>query len=167
VIDLFDRWLARLEKVLEALIALLVLGLVLIVSSQLVDRHLVTLPMAAPDQYARVMLVWLTFIGFAVAVKNGINIRVDIIDARLPAGVARLLEFVFDLSMLIITGFAAWHAWPLLLVGADQERLGTVLSEAWPTAALLVSGVFLVLFLVLRIVLRLAGRTLPRATHLE
>ncbi|HZP85274.1 MAG TPA: TRAP transporter small permease subunit [Burkholderiales bacterium] len=167
MIDLFDRWLARLEKVLEALIALLVLGLVLIVSSQLVDRHLVTLPMAAPDQYARVMLVWLTFIGFAVAVKNGINIRVDIIDARLPAGVARLLEFVFDLSMLIITGFAAWHAWPLLLVGADQERLGTVLSEAWPTAALLVSGVFLVLFLVLRIVLRLAGRTLPRATHLE
>jgi TRAP-type C4-dicarboxylate transport system permease small subunit len=167
VIDALDHWLARLERLLEALIALLVAGLVLIVSSQLIDRHLVTLPMAAPDQYARVMLVWLTFIGFAVAVKNGINIRVDIIDSRLPAGASRTLELAFDIAMLVITVFAARHAWPLLVVGADQERLGTVLSEAWPTAALLLSSLFLVFFLILRIVLRLAGRPIPRASHLE
>lgn len=167
MIDALQRWLAHLERVIDTLIALLVAGLVIIVASQLVDRHLVTLPMAAPDQYARVMIVWLTFIGFAVAVKNGINIRVDIIDARLPAAFARALEHVFDLAMLAITAIAAWHAWPLLVLGADQERLGTMLSEAWPTAALLASSLFLVLFLVLRIALRLAGRTVPRASHLE
>lgn len=167
MIDVLDRALAALEKLLDGLIALLVLGLVVIVSSQLVDRHVVTLPMAAPDQYARVMLVWLTFIGFAVAVKNGLNIRVDIIDARLPPAVARALEYLFDVVMLVITAYAAWHSWPLLLVGADQERLGTMLSEAWPTAALLLSSVFLVLFLVLRIALRLAGRPVARGPHLE
>lgn len=167
MIDVLDRALAGLEKLIEWLIALLVFGLLVIVSSQLVDRHFVTLPMAAPDQYARVMLVWLTFIGFAVAVKNGINVRVDILDGRLPAGLTRVLEFVFDAVMLVITAYAAWHAWPLLVVGADQERLGTMLSEAWPTAALLISSVFLVLFLVLRILLRLAGRPVARASHLE
>lgn len=167
MIDLLDRALAALEKLLEWLIALLVLGLVLIVASQLVDRHVVTLPMAAPDQYARVMLVWLTFVGFALAVKNGINVRVDFIDSRLSPGVARALEFVFDLLMLAITVYAAWHAWPLLEVGADQERLGTVLSEAWPTGALVLSSVFLVLFLILRIALRLAGRPVPHAAHME
>lgn len=167
MIDVLDRALAALEKVLEWLVGLLVLGLLLIVASQLVDRHVVTLPMAAPDQYARVMLVWLTFIGFALAVKNGINVRVDFIDSRLKPGVSRGLELVFDLLMLVITVYAAWHAWPLLEVGADQERLGTILSEAWPTAALILSSVFLVLFLILRIALRLAGRPVPRAAHVD
>ena len=74
---------------------------------------------------------------------------------------------VIDLLMLAITVYAAWHAWPLLEVGADQERLGTVLSEAWPTGALVLSSVFLVLFLILRIALRLAGRPVPHAAHME
>lgn len=167
MIDVLDRALAALEKLLEWFIALLVLGLLLIVASQLVDRHVVTLPMAAPDQYARVMLVWLTFIGFALAVKNGMNVRVDFIDSRLSPAVSRALELVFDLLMLAITVYAAWHAWPLMEVGADQERLGTILSEAWPTGALVLSSVFLVLFLILRIALRLAGRPVPRAAHVE
>jgi len=51
--------------------------------------------------------------------------------------------------------------------GADQERLGTLLSEAWPSAALFASCILLVLFLVLRIALRFAGRELPRHQPLE
>lgn len=158
-----EALLALAERVLEWLVALLVFGLLVIVASQLVDRHFVTLPMAAPDQYARVMLVWLTFIGFALAVKGGVNVRVDIIDAHLPPRIRLALEYVFDVAMLILTVLAAWHGWPLVGIGLDQERLGTVLSEAWPAAALLLSTLMLALFLLLRILVRLSGREPPRA----
>ena len=156
-----------LERALEWLIATLMLGLVAIVASQLVDRHIVTLPMAAPDQYARVLLVWLTFIGFAVAVKNGTNIRVDLIDAHLPVFLRRGLEVFFDVLMLLLTVLITYYALPLFDVGLEQERLGTVLTEAWPTAALLASGVLLVAFLSLRLLLCLAGRPVPRTAHLD
>lgn len=156
-----------LERALEWLIAALMLGLVAIVASQLVDRHIVTLPMAAPDQYARVLLVWLTFIGFAVAVKNGTNIRVDLIDAHLPVFLRRGLEVFFDVLMLLLTVLITHYALPLFDVGLEQERLGTVLTEAWPTAALLASGVLLVAFLSLRLLLCLAGRPVPRTAHLD
>jgi TRAP-type C4-dicarboxylate transport system permease small subunit len=146
------------ERTLEALVALLVLGLLLIVASQLVDRHFVTLPMAAPDAYARVMLVWLTFLGFALAVKGGLNIRVDLIDAHLPRALRRALAYAFDLVMLGLTVIIGWHGWRLVEIGADQERLGTILSEAWPAAALLLSCILLVAFLALRIALRALGR---------
>lgn len=167
MLDVLERALGFVERLLDGLIALLVVGLVLIVASQLVDRHVVTLPMAAPDQYARVMLVWLTFVGFTVAVKNGTNVRVDLIDARLPPAVRRALEILFDVAMLVLTVLIGWHGWPLLIVGLDQERLGTVLTEAWPTASLLLSCVLLTAFLVLRLLLALAGRAVPRAAHLE
>lgn len=167
MIDLFDRALHVVEKLLEWLIALLVAGLVLIVGSQFVDRHFVTLPIPAPDAYARIMLVWLTFVGFALAVKNGVNIRVDLIDTHLPAKVQLVLEYVFDVTTLVLTVIIGVHGWRLIEISQGQERLGTVLSEAWPSAALVVSCVLLVLFLVLRIVLRAVGRTLPRHLQIE
>jgi len=167
VADLLDRALRVVERVLEWLIALLVMALVVIVASQFVDRHFVSLPMAAPDAYARVILVWLTFIGFALAVKGGLNIRVDLIDSHLPPRVRRLLEYLFDVLMLLLTLVIGFHGWRLIVIGRDQERLGTVLSEAWPSAALFVSCILLVLFLALRIALRFTGRELPRHQPLE
>jgi TRAP-type C4-dicarboxylate transport system permease small subunit len=167
VADLLDRALHGVERVLEWLIAVLVMALVVIVASQFVDRHFVSLPMAAPDAYARVILVWLTFIGFALAVKGGLNIRVDLIDSHLPPRVRRLLEYLFDVLMLLLTLVIGFHGWRLIVIGRDQERLGTLLSEAWPSAALFVSCILLVLFLALRIALRFTGRELPRHQPLE
>ncbi|MEO8038650.1 MAG: TRAP transporter small permease subunit [Betaproteobacteria bacterium] len=165
MIDLLERVLRIVERSLEWLMAALVAGLVLIVGSQFVDRHFITLPIAAPDAYARVMLVWLTFIGFALAVKGGLNIRVDLIDSHLPKRLQRGLEYAFDGTMLALTVIIGTNGWRLIEIGHDQDRLGTILSEAWPPAALVLSCTLLTLFLVLRIVLRAAGRELPR--HLQ
>lgn len=162
MVDLLDKALGAVERVLEWLIAALVIALVIIVASQLVDRHFITLPMAAPDAYARVILVWLTFVGFALAVKNGINIRVDLIDARLPPKARRFLDYVFDIAMLGLTAIIGFHGWRLVVIGSDQERLGTILSEAWPSGALFVSSILLSLFLVLRLAVRFSGREPPR-----
>ncbi len=167
MIDFLDRALRLVERALEWLVAVLVAALLLIVSSTFIDRHFVTLPMAAPDAYARVLLVWLTFVGFALAVKNGLNIRVDLIDSRLPEKARRMLEYVFDAVMLGLTVILGVNGWRLVVIGQDQERLGTGMSEAWPSAALFVSCILLGLFLVLRIALRFCGRELPRHTPLE
>jgi len=167
VVDFLDKALRLVERVLEWLIAALVAALLIIVASTFIDRHFVTLPMAAPDAYARVILVWLTFVGFALAVKGGLNIRVDLIDARLPAKARRVLDYVFDVVMLGLTVMLGMNGWRVVAIGQDQERLGTMMSEAWPSAALFVSCILLVLFLMLRIALRFCGRELPRHMPLE
>lgn len=165
--DLLDKVFRTVERGLEWLIAALVAALLVIVASTFVDRHFVSLPMAAPDSYARVILVWLTFIGFALAVKSGLNIRVDLIDSRLPQKLRRVLEYVFDLVMLGLTVMLGLNGWRLVVIGRDQERLGTMMSEAWPSGALFVACILLALFLVLRIALRFSGQELPRHVPLE
>jgi len=167
LIDRIDHALRLVERLLDLIVATLVTGLVVIVASSLVDRHVVTLPMPAPDQYARVLLVWLTFIGFALAVKNGANIRVDLIDSRLPRAVRLVLEVLFELTMMALAALIAWHGWRLVEIGRDQERLGTVISEAWPAIALFASCLLTMVFLGLRLALRLSGRPVPQASHVE
>ena len=167
MVDFLDKALRLVERALEWLIAALVAALLIIVASTFIDRHFVTLPMAAPDAYARVILVWLTFIGFALAVKGGLNIRVDLIDAHLSAKARLVLDYVFDVVMFVLTVMLGVNGWRLVVIGQDQERLGTMMSEAWPSAALFVSCIILVLFLVLRIALRFSGRELPRHIPLE
>lgn len=162
MVDFLDKALRLAERALEWLISILVAVLLVIVASTFIDRHFVTLPMAAPDSYARVILVWLTFIGFALAVKNGLNIRVDLIDSRLPAKLRRLFEYVFDLTMLGLTIMLGLNGWRLVMIGLDQQRLGTMMSEAWPSGAFFLTCIILVLFLLLRIALRFYGRELPQ-----
>jgi len=48
VVDFLDKAMRVLERILEWLVAALVAALLLIVSSTFIDRHFVTLPMAAP-----------------------------------------------------------------------------------------------------------------------
>jgi len=162
VLEFLDNVLHVVERALEWFICALVAVLLVIVASTFIDRHFVTLPMAAPDSYARVILVWLTFIGFALAVKNGLNIRVDLIDSHLPAKLRYLFRYVFDLIMLGLTVMLGLNGWRLVVIGKDQERLGTMMSEAWPSGALLLACIILVLFLLLRMARRFYGREEPQ-----
>ncbi|HVO47364.1 MAG TPA: TRAP transporter small permease subunit [Steroidobacteraceae bacterium] len=161
-IQLIERALRALELVLEWMVALLVLLLLLIVFGQFVDRHFISLHIAAPDQYARVALVWLTFIGFAIAVRNGLNIRVDLIDARLPRKAQKALEIVFDAIMLFLLGVLMIHGRRVVEVGEGQVLLGTVLTAAQQSASLVVACAVMTLFVGLRLVARVFGVELPK-----
>src|SRR5690242_10873796 len=95
------RALRLIDRLVEWVVIALMITLVVIVALQFVDRHFIDTGIAAPDQYARVALVWLTFIGFAIAVRAAVNIRVDLIDARLPSKVRAALEIGFDALMVV------------------------------------------------------------------
>ncbi|HZP93209.1 MAG TPA: TRAP transporter small permease subunit [Burkholderiales bacterium] len=161
MLRLFESGLGLAARAFDWLIAALVAALVVIVALQFVDRHFVDTGVAAPDQYARVALIWLTFIGFALALRAAVNIRVDLIDARLPPRVRNALSAAYDAVILALSLLLAVKGWKLIEIGRDQERLGTVLTEAVPAAALVLACLAIVAFLALRLALRLMGREIP------
>jgi TRAP-type transport system small permease protein len=150
-----------LERLFEWFVALLLIILLAIVSAQLIDRYLVDVPIAAPDQYARIVVVWLTFIGFAAALRAGTNVRVDLIEPRLPPKLRLALETAFDVLLLLLMLVITFNGWRLVEIGADQLLLGTPLSAAVPAAALVVACLIMIPLVALRLALRLSGRELP------
>jgi TRAP-type C4-dicarboxylate transport system permease small subunit len=162
MIEILKRALRLLDILLEWVIVALMVSLVAIVALQFVDRHFIDTGIAAPDQYARIALVWLTFIGFAIAVRASINIRVDLIDALLPAKVRFALEMVFDALLSVLLAVLVPGSWRLIVIGKDQELLGTVFTAAVPAAGVLIACVLMLLFVGLRLIARLMGHELPK-----
>lgn len=166
MIDILNRVLRVLDLLLEWVVVVLMVSLVAIVALQFVDRHFIDTGIAAPDQYARVALVWLTFIGFAVAVRAAVNIRVDLIDAHLPAKVRFVLEMAFDALLVVLLVVLVPGSWRLIVIGKDQELLGTVFSAAVPAAGVLISFLLMLLFVGTRLIVRLMGHELQKPREL-
>ena len=162
MITFLNRALHVLDVLLEWVIVALMVSLVGIVALQFVDRHFIDTGIAAPDQYARIALVWLTFIGFAVAVRAAVNIRVDLIDAHLPQKVRHFLEMAFDVLMIVLLIVMIPGSWRLIVIGKDQDLLGTVFTAAVPAAGALIAFILMLLFVGLRFVVRLTGRELAK-----
>jgi TRAP-type C4-dicarboxylate transport system permease small subunit len=163
MLRVLSRGLRALDVLIEWVVVALMVTLVIIVSLQFIDRHFIDTGIAAPDQYARVALVWLTFIGFAIAVRAALNVRVDLIDAHLPATVRRVLELAFDGLMLVLLGILLPGSWRLIEIGNDQLLLGTFLTAAVPAAGVFIACLLMFLFVGLRLIARLLGRALPGA----
>lgn len=143
------------ERVTGWVVAALVLFLVAIVVGQLVDRHAIDVPIHAPDQFARVGIIWLTFLGFALAINDGSAIRVDLIDHWIPERPRRIMAVISDVLLLAMSAFIAVKGWTVVEVGAGQYLLGTPFTAALPNTGLFVGAVLIVVFLAARLCRRL------------
>ncbi len=113
------RLLAWLDRLLEALLALLVLALVLTVSWQVAARYLLQSPGSWTEELARFLLIWIGLVGAAYAYRSRAHMSVDLLAARLGAAGARALRRVGALAVLLF-------AVSVLLVGGTRLVLLTL-----------------------------------------
>jgi TRAP-type C4-dicarboxylate transport system permease small subunit len=96
------------ERVLTAVVALLVAGLVLVPTAQVVMRNVFTLPFIGAEELTRFLLICLVFCAYPLVVQNGENIVMGEIKAALPARLRALVNIGISLSAIAISGFLAW-----------------------------------------------------------
>ncbi len=154
--------LHALVRVLDAAFALtrlaivaILAGLVLVVASQVVDRHAHPIWGGIPaEEYVKVGLVWLTFLGFAWALRGGVSVRIDLIDTALPARHRRVLHAGFDVVLLVLLGSVLYKGARLYAISTGQLILGTDMTVAVPVLGMLVGLALAALAIVERLLLR-------------
>jgi TRAP-type C4-dicarboxylate transport system permease small subunit len=151
-------FLKRVDTLWDWAIALIVAGLLVVVASQIVDRHFVDLWTASPEEYVKIGLVWLTFLGFALAMRQGTEIRVDLVDHFLPLSVRHWIYGLFDVVLLMVIGVVVWKSWQSIGVAESQVILGTDFSVAVPTWGMFVGVLLMWIVVAVRLVRRLAHR---------
>jgi len=133
----------------------IVAALFLIVASQFADRYVHPIWGGVPaDEYVKVGLIWLTFLGFAIAVRSGVAVRVDLIDTILSAATRRWLYGLFDALILCVLAVVLWKGLRLYTISTGQLILGTDMTVAVPTLGLLLGLGLTFLAIVERVVLR-------------
>ena len=123
--------LDRLFKAVEAVLAALLLGMVLMVFGNVVLRYVFNSGIVVSEELSRFFFVWLTFIGAIVAVREGTHLGMDNVVERLSR---RGKLACLAASQMLILGCCAilfWGTWRQHEVNATTAAAVTGMSMIW------------------------------------
>lgn len=164
--DRIDRALA---KVLDVVLAALMAGLVGVVFTQVFSRYVIQSSVPWTEEVARYLLIYLTFVGAAVAVREHTHLRVDFLVVRLPRVVQRVVGIVMTAGitvsgvLLVVYGYSyTERSW-----GTISPALGE--SIAWIYAVMPLAGAFMVAYSIPSLLRQFAAReeAFPNAHQAE
>lgn len=133
------RWLT---VIMEQLIAALLVALILAVSANVVGRALFNHALPWADELARMLFIWLVFVGAAAAFARYEHIAVDFLVRRLPPRGAYLLYLIQHLIIAALMGVILWGG---ALVIARSTARTALLGVPWNliNASLIVCALFI------------------------
>lgn len=152
------RFAGYVARVVDLVIALVVAALLILVTTQFIDRNYVTLWHDSPEEYVKIGLVWLCFLGFVRASATGETIRITFVHEQLPAQVQRIVDIAVDLLLLVVVLFLAWKSWVMVQTASMQIILGTSFTLDVPVYGMLAGFVLLVPLILWRLIRAAAGR---------
>jgi len=145
-------WLDRLLRWYIALLMALLVGLTFV---QVLARYLMHAPFTSTPQLARICLVWLIFMGAAMAVRYGKNIRIETVEQFLPALFKRYINLFFDFLLLCLLIMLTYKGYQLSVVAGSQMILGTPFTGRLLYASLVTGSALMILFVAIRLLWKL------------
>ncbi|HBM58910.1 TRAP transporter small permease [Salipiger marinus] len=97
----------------RAILAIILFALVAILAAQVVFRYLVGSPLVWSEELARYLLVWCTFIGVSLAVREGRNISVDLLPVMCGARWLRAFAVLALVGSAVFFALMVWYSVPL------------------------------------------------------
>lgn len=128
---------------------------------QVVARYGMRSPFTSTEEYTRMALVWVTFIGAAVALRRNKLTRIEVLEEHLPVRFRQLLVIFFDLVLMFLLLIIIVKGWEATMVTTSQIVAGTPLSYAWFVFSVVVGSAIMFFYLGLRLLKHLLGQSSP------
>lgn len=133
------------ERVAEAAIVLLVLGMAAACLAQVVWRYALSDPLTWSEEAARYLLVWASFLCAWLAWRSRAHLGLDVLVAQAPPRARPWLDRAVEAAVAAFCLVSVAQGWRMVEVGMMQPSavlevpMGLVYA-AWPAAALLILG---------------------------
>ncbi|TVP49048.1 MAG: TRAP transporter small permease [Halomonas sp.] len=114
------RWLTL---GMEYLIGAILVALIVSVSCNVVGRSLFNYSLPWADELARMLFIWLVFIGAAAAFSRYEHIAVDALVRRLPLRVAHMLYLLQHLIITILMSVMIWGGYQVLTRSSGRSAI--------------------------------------------
>jgi len=109
-----SRWLGRLDRIgllAENTLLILVLASMLgIAVWQIFSRNVFSGGFFWADEYLRLAVLWVAFIGSIAAARDHRHLRIDLLSRLLPASFTRWTDFIADLATVVVCMILAWYS---------------------------------------------------------
>lgn len=137
---------AALENAVEGVLLVLMAVLCVDVFLGVFSRYVLVRTFTWYDEIARLMFVWIVFLGAAVAVKRGAHFRLHLLVDRFPRRLRRAAEV---LTILVVIGFGlllVQQGRVLMELGQFQQTPVMGLSKSYVYAAIPAGGALMILY---------------------
>lgn len=155
-----DRLAHWLDKLLQAILVLVLSGIFLLMFAQVILRYIIHSPFAWIEEVAAYLLPVLALWGAAVCIRHGSHLKVDLLLEVLPRALASL--FVILIHLLIfyfaVKVYQSGHA--LVELGRNELVTSRTFSLYWPRMTIVIGGVLIMIqsgVMILKEVATLAG----------
>jgi TRAP-type transport system small permease protein len=135
---------ALFDATLNWLAMALIAGLLAVVTAGIVSRA-VSRPFSWTDELSGVLMVWLAGIGWMIATRRGVHIRINVFQDKLPTRIWRVTEVAIQLAVALVGAVVAWRSIGVIVTNWDVEAISLPISTAWLYVPLLPAGIVTVL----------------------
>ena len=139
--------LARaLSQVVEGLLLVMMVLLCLDVFLGVFSRYVMARTFTWYDEIARLLFVWIVFLGAAVGVRRSAHFRLHLVLDRFPPGIRRVANVV---GVLVLMGFGLLmiqQGWKLVELGQFQRTPVMGLSKQYVYASVPAGGALIILY---------------------
>jgi TRAP-type C4-dicarboxylate transport system permease small subunit len=98
------------ERFLTAFVVIIMAGLVLVPTAQVIMRGVFVMPFIGAEEFTRFLLICLIFCAYPLVVEHGENIVMGEFKAAMPPRLGTVVNWSISITAVAITGFIAYVA---------------------------------------------------------
>jgi TRAP-type C4-dicarboxylate transport system permease small subunit len=151
-----------MDRCINWFLAMLMAGMVAIVSAQVWYRFILNDPLSWSEEAARYLFVWISFMGAAAGVRYQVHLGIDLMEKILPAGSYRLVVIIVNLIIQVFLLMIIYWGFKILGVIQFQESPSMHISMRYPYMAVPMGSIFMLINSLRITVAALQNRTMDR-----
>jgi TRAP-type C4-dicarboxylate transport system permease small subunit len=131
------------------LIIALMASMAVLVFANVVLRYLSNQSLIWVEELTQYQMIWITWLGAGLGLREGRHVAVDLLQDRLPASVRRTLRSAIAVVMLGFLAALAWFGMQIVAFSWDQETPMMGLRTGIPYLGIPIGALILAMHLVL------------------
>jgi TRAP-type C4-dicarboxylate transport system permease small subunit len=132
-----------MDRCINWFLAMLMAGMVVIVSSQVWYRFILNDPLSWSEEASRYLFVWISFMGAAAGVRYQVHLGIDLMEKILPAGSYRIAVIIVNLIIQVFLLIIIYWGFKILGIIQFQESPSMHISMRYPYMAVPVGSIFM------------------------
>ena len=138
------RW--AVANVEELITAVLIGFMIALVNLSVVFRYLLNRPFSFTEEVVLLCMVWVCFLGAAIATKDREHIVIDLVLALVPKSVARAMEVVTTLVTVGLLAILAWQGYILVDRTLFMQTTALQIPVGFMYSAIPISSVLMIVY---------------------
>jgi TRAP-type transport system small permease protein len=136
------------DALIEAVCALLMVALAVIVFVQVFNRFILQTPLAWSEDLAMLLYQWVVFVGAALGVKRLRHFGIELVVRQFPERWRHRIELVTPAVMLVVAIVMIVQGYTLVVINQNRTFSTMELSYIWAFLPIPLSGVLIIFYLV-------------------